>query len=75
MALRRLPCIKCPDGAFLKDGAGRKIVYEMGIAPSAFRTRGEAFRYQCLACGSKNSITKQAFFALPDLGLPPTPAA
>lgn len=70
--IRRLPCSKCQDGAFLKDASGRKFPYEMGLSPSAFRTPGMPFSYKCLGCGSANKITKQAFFALPDLGLPPT---
>jgi len=70
---RRLPCKNCPDGATLTDGAGRKIPYEISVHPSAFRTNGATFNYDCLGCGKKGrsqKITKAAFYALMDMGLP-----
>lgn len=90
MALRRLPCNRCPEGAWLKDGTGKAVVpYLMGMAPSAFRTTGEAFEYDCQRCerfvhvngkptrsrAERQSISKRAFYALPDLEATPKPAA
>lgn len=78
---RVLPCPKCGT-AKLKDGAGKMIPYEMGRPPSAFLTPGKAFEYLCMGCARpaqlegmsiKNassgrlSISKMAFYALPDL--------
>lgn len=75
--IRRLPCRNCPDGATLVDGRGRKIPYEIGISPSAFRTPGQPFKYDCLSCGKKGkgqTISKAAFYAIPDFGLGPQAA-
>lgn len=78
---RILPC-PVHGAAQLKDGSGKMFPYEMGIAPSAFLTPGKPFEYVCMGCARpaqregmtiKNagsgrlSITKTAFYALPDL--------
>ena len=78
---RVLPCPKCGT-AKLRDGSGKLIPYEMGRPPSAFLTPGKAFEYSCLGCArpaqregmtiknagsGRYSISKSAFYALPDL--------
>lgn len=77
---RRLPCPKC-GVAWLKDAKGGLVPYEMGIAPSAFLTRGKDFSYFCMNCQTGDrkvtarhvvprqaiTISKAAFMALPDL--------
>lgn len=78
---RVLPCPKCGT-AKLRDGSGKMIPYEMGRPPSAFLTPGKAFEYLCMGCARapqlegmsiKNAssgrctISKTAFYALPDL--------
>lgn len=86
---RQLPCPKC-GVAWLKDGKGNKIPYEIGVMPSAFSTRGREFTYACgcalpgkamdaqrLKPKTMLKLSKAAFMALPDLDAPkePTPIA
>ena len=62
---KRLPCTRCPGGATLKHPNGAQEFYRIGVMPSAFRTPGAKFRYDC-SCGTKNDIGKGQFFAIPD---------
>lgn len=76
---RTLPCSNCGT-AWLKDAQARPIIpYTIGVTPSAFRTPGQTFEYDCQKCqrpvqvngkavggrGARQSISKQAYFALP----------